>query len=242
MAGRTFHALKSCTIILPIHHHSVHTLGTLLPTCEDLSFEGQPLEALEGFSVNMVTCLSVRGQGYNRKHGNKDLVSISKHCSGGHALRSLQIGVTASSQAWIEALASMPFLEELLLTNLLPTSFHGGFFEGFIPEPPHEDDWNTALAVGKWHTTLCPSLKVFGLSFTRWLRPTEEFGLAPTIMAIKWSRTWLTESLERFHIRFTNDQKEPLELIRDSSTSLKAFELMASSICVKQTKPTIQLG
>ena len=163
MAGRTFHTLKSCTIILPIHHHSVHTLGTLLPTCEDLSFEGQPLEALEGFSVNMVTRLSVRGQGYNKRHGNKELVFISKQCSSLLALRSLQIGVTASSQAWIAVLASMPYLEELLLTNLLPTSLHGGFFEAFIPKPPHEDNWNTSLAVGKWHRTLCPSLKVFGL-------------------------------------------------------------------------------
>jgi len=237
MAGRTFHALKSCTLILPIHHHSIHTLGTLLPNCEDLSFEGEPLKALEGFSVNMVTRLSVRGQGYNKKRGNKDLVSISKHCSSGLALRSLQVGVTASSQAWIEALASMPSLEELLLTHLLPTSLHGGFFEALIPRPPPEDDWNTALAVREWHMTLCPSLKVFGLWYTRWLRPTEEFELAPTFMAIDWSRRWLTESLERFHIRFTDDQKEPLELTRYSSISLKAFELMASSIYVKQGQP-----
>jgi len=237
MAGRTFHTLKSCTIILPIHHHSVHTLGTLLPNCEDLSFEGQPLETLEGFSANIVTRLSVRGQGYNKKYGNKELVFISKHCSSLLALRSLQISVTASSQAWIETLASMPNLEELLLTHLLPTSLHGGFFEGFIPKPPHEGNWNTALAVGKWHTTLCPSLKVFGLSYTRWLRPTEEFRLAPTFMAIKWTRTWLTKSLERFHIRFTDDQREPLELIGDESASLKAFELMASSIYVEQGQP-----
>jgi len=242
MAGRTFHTLKSCTIILPTHHHSVHTLGTLLPNCEHLSFEGQPLESLEGFSVDMVTRLSVRGQGYNKKHGNRELGFISKHCSSLLALRSLQIGVTASSQAWIEALASIPILEELLLTNLLPTSLHGDFFEAFIPKPPHEYSWNTALAVGKWNTTLCPSLKVFGLSYTRWLRPTEEFRLAPTLMAIKWSRTWLTGSLRRFHIRFTDDQKEPLELTHDSSTSLKAFELMTSSTYVKQGQPFNLVG
>jgi len=241
MAGRTFHTLKSCTIILPTHHHFFRTLGTLLPNCEDLSFEGQPLEAVEGFSVNMVTRLSVRGQGYNKKRGNKELDLISKHCSSTLALRSLQIGVTASSQAWIGALGSMPNLEELLLTNLLPTSLHGGFFEAFIPKPPHEDDWNTALAVGKWHMTLCPSLKVFGLWYSRWLRPTEEFKLAPTFMAIKWTRKWLTKSLERFYIRFTDDQKEPLELTR-SPTSLKAFELMASSIYVKEGKPFNSVG
>jgi len=243
MAGRTFHALKSCSIILPTNHHSIHTLGTFLPNCEHLSFEGQPLKTLEGFSVNMGTHLSVRGQGYNKKHGNKDLISISKYCSSALALRSLHIGVTASSQAWIEALASMSHLEELLLTNLLPTSLHGGFFEALIPRPPPEDDWNTALAVGKWHMRLCPSLKVFGLWYTRCLRPTEEFELVPTFMAITWSRRWLTGSLKRFHIRFTDDQKEPLELTHSSSsTSREAFELMASSIYVKQGQPFNLVG
>jgi len=236
MTGRTFHTLKSCTIILPIHHHSVHTLGILLPNCEDLSFEGQPLEALKGFSVNMVTRLSVRGQGYNKKHGNKELAFISKHCSNALALRSLQIGVTASDQAWIGALSSMQNLEELLLTNLLPTSLHGGFFGAFIATPPDEGDWNTALAVGKWHTAFCPRLKVFGLWYTRWLRPTEEFKLIPTFMAIRWSRDLFTSPLERLHVRLTDDQKEPLGLSRD------AFELMASSIYVKQGRPFNLVG
>jgi len=235
MAGRTFHALKSCTIILPTHHHSIQTLGTLLPNCEHLSFEGQPLKALEGFSVNMVTHLSVRGQGYNKKHGNKDLISISKCCSSALALRSLQIGVPASSQAWIEALASMPNLRELLLTNLLPTSLHGGFFEALIPRPSPGDDWSTALAVGEWHMRLCPSLVELGLWYTRWLRPTEEFELVPTFMTIAWSIKWITGSLERFHIRFADDQKEPLGLsVHSSSTFLMAFELMAS---LKQGQP-----
>jgi len=241
MAGRTFHALKSCTLVLPTHHHFIHTLRTFLPNCEDLSFEGQPLRAL---SVIMVTRLSVRGQGYNRKHGNKDLVSISKHCSSALALRSLQIGVTASSRAWIEALASMPNLEELLLTNLLPTSLHGGFFEALIPRPPPGDDWNTSLAVGKWHMTLCPSLKVFGVWYTRWLRPTEVFELAPTFMAIDWSIKRLTGSLERFHIRFTDDQKEPLELTRYSSqsTSLEALSLWLPVFMLNKASHSIWLG
>jgi len=234
MAGRTFHALKSCTLILPTHHHSIHTLSTLLPNCEHLSFESQPLKALEGFSVDMVAHLSVRG-GYDKKHGNKDLISISKCCSSALALRSLQIGVTASSQAWMEALASMPNLQELLLTNLLPTSLHGGFFEALIPRPSPEDDWNTALAIGKWHMRLCPSLVEFGLWYTRWLRPTEEFDLVPTFMAIAWSITLLTGSLKRFLIRFADDQKEPLVLSEhSSSTFLEAFELMAS---LKQGQP-----
>ena len=235
MAGRTFHALKSCTVILPIHHRSVHTLGTLLPNCTDLSFESQPLEALEGFSVNMVTHLSVKGQEYSKKHGNKELASISKHFSSVLALRSLQIGVTASSQAWIEALASMPHLEELLLTNLLPTSLHGGVFRAFIAKPPHEHPRNTSLGVGRWHTTFCPKLKVFGLSYKRWLRPTEEFKLAPTLMAIEWSRAPFKDSFYEFYIRFTDDQREP-SWFRGFDT-VKTFDLMASGIYVKQGQP-----
>jgi len=200
-----------------------------------MSFESQPLKALEGFSINMATHLSLRGHGYNKKQGNKDLIFISKYCSSALALRSLQIGVLASSQAWIEALASMPNLRELILTNLLPTSLHGGFFEALIPRPSPEDDWNTALAVGKWHMRLCPSLVELGLWYMRWLRPTEEFELVPIFMAIAWSRGWLTGSFKRFHIGLADDQKEPLGLIKDpSSTFLKALELLAS---LKQGQP-----
>ena len=123
----------------------------------------------------------------------------------------------------------MPHLEKLLLNNLVPASLHGGFFGALIARPPCEKKEVTHVTEG-WNTTLCPSLKVFGLQYNRWLRSTEEFNLAPMFMAIIWSRKWTKCPLQRFHIWWTGDQKEPMELARKSWTELKEFKLQVSSI------------
>lgn len=234
MAGRTLRVLKTCTLILPLHHHSVRTLGTFLPNCKELTFEGQPLETLEGFTVNRLTHLSVKSQGWNTLHGSRQVACISNRFSNALPLRSLHIGVSASSRAWIKALALMPNLEELLLTNLLPSSLHARLFEAFLAQPPHKENWDVTPAIGEWHVPLCPSLKVIGLQYDRWLRSTEEFKLAPTFMAVIWSRKWSSRSLQSFHIWLTCDQKEPLELVGESRRSLRALELLRSAICVEQ--------
>jgi hypothetical protein len=230
MGGRTLSVLKTCTLILPLHHHSVHTLGTRLPNCKDLTFEGQPLETLEGFSVNRLTHLSVKSQGWSRYHGSRQIASISNQFSNAPPLRCLHVGISASSQAWIKALALMSNLEELFLTNLRPSSLHARLFEAFLAQPPHKENWDISPAIGEWRVTLCPSLKVVGLQYDRWLRSTEEFKLAPTFMAIIWSRKWSRCSLQSFHICLTDGQKEPLELIGESRTSLRALELLRSTI------------
>jgi len=234
MGGRTFRVLKTCTLIFPLNHHSVRTLGSLLPNCKELTFEGQPLETLEGFTINKLTHLSVKSQGRNRLHGSRQIACVSNQFSNALSLRSLHIGIFASSQAWIKALALMPNLEELLLTNLLPPSLHARLFEAFLAQPPHKENWDVTPAIGEWHVTLCPSLKVIGLQYDRWLRSTEVFKLAPTLMAIIWSRKWTSRPLKSCLIWLTCDQKEPLDLAGESRTSLRALELLRSAICVEQ--------
>lgn len=234
MGGRTFRVLKACTLILPLHHHSIRALGTLLPNCKELTFEGQPLETLEGFSVNKLAHLSVKSQGWSKLHGSRQIACISHRFSNTLPLRSLHIGVSASSKAWIKALALMPNLEELLLTNLLPSSLHTRLFEAFLAQPPHKENWDLTPAIGEWHVTLCPSLKVIGLQYDRWLRSSEQFKLAPTFMAIIWSRKWSRCSLQSFHIWLSCNQKEPLELVGESRTSLRALEILRSAIRVEQ--------
>ena len=234
MGGRTFRVLEICTLIIPLHHDSVRTLGTLLPNCHELTFEGQPFETLDGFSVNKLTQLSVKSQGGDKHHGARQIACISHQFSNALPLRSLHVGVSASSQAWIKALALMPNLEELFLTNLRPSSLHAPLFEALLAQPPHKENWDVDLAIGEWHVTLCPSLKVIGLQYDRWLRSTEKFKLAPTFMAIIWSRKWSRCSLQGFHIWLTGDQKAPLELVGEARTSLRSLELLSSAICVEQ--------
>ena len=234
MGGRTFRVLKTCALILPLHHHSVRTFGTLLPNCKELTFEGQPLETFEGFSVDKLTHLSVKSQGWSMLHGNRQIACISNRFSIALPLRSLHIGVSGSSRAWIKALALMSNLEELLLTNLLPSSLHARLFEAFLAQPPNKENWDVTPAIGEWHAALCPSLKVIGLQYDRWLRSTEEFKLGPIFMAIIWSRKWSRHSLQSFHIWLTYDQKEPLDLVRESRARLRASELLHSAIRVEQ--------
>jgi hypothetical protein len=228
MTGRSFDALKSCTLILPLHHHSILTLGTHLPECEELSFEGYPVETLQGFLVNKLCRLILKSQ---RRYDNLRLSCVSNHFSSVLTLRSLHIGIAASTRAWIKALALMPTLEELTLTHLRPSSLRATFFKAFMAVPPKFKDWDVAPAVGEWHAMLCPSLKVLGLQYRRWLRSTEEFELAPSFMAMIWSRQWSECPLQSFRVSLMGNQHEqPLELIGESQMNLKAFAPLASHI------------
>jgi hypothetical protein len=59
MSGRTFHVLEGCTLIFPRHHHVLHTFRTTLPNCKHLTFQGYPLDILDGVSAQKLTDLSV---------------------------------------------------------------------------------------------------------------------------------------------------------------------------------------
>ena len=37
MHGRTFHALESCTLLFPVHHHVLHAFSTTLPNCNNVA-------------------------------------------------------------------------------------------------------------------------------------------------------------------------------------------------------------
>jgi hypothetical protein len=59
MSGRTFHVLESCTLLFPLHRHVLHTFRTTLPNCKHLTFEGYPLDILDGVSAHKLAHLSV---------------------------------------------------------------------------------------------------------------------------------------------------------------------------------------
>ena len=234
MSGRTFKVLETCTLIFPHQHHSLHSFDCALPNCKLLTFEGYPLKTLNGFSVQKLTQLSVKSHRCKKRQRSWQLVGICNHMSGVLTLRSLNVGVEASSQAWIKALASMSNLEELCMSNLQPSSLHARFFEALLAKPLCNKDWDDLPATRKWHTTLCPSLKVFGLSYSRWLRSTEKFTFVPTMVATIWSRSWSWCPLQAFRIWLPSDQKEPLELIGASQIGLREFQLLCSGSHTEQ--------
>jgi len=70
MSGRTFRALESCTLLLPLHCHIQHTFSTTLPNCKQLTFQGYPLDILTGVSVHKLNHLSVACSYSYKPRGN----------------------------------------------------------------------------------------------------------------------------------------------------------------------------
>ena len=85
----------------------------------DFSFEGYPLETLDGFSVHQPAHLSVKSQGHNKQQGSGQLACISRRIWSVPTLKSLHIGLEASKEALIKVLASTSDFEELFYVILL---------------------------------------------------------------------------------------------------------------------------
>ena len=109
MSGRTFQALEACTLIFPIHHNVLDTFCAILPNCKELTFEGYPLDILNGVSAKRLTQLSVMCSSIYKPRGNRQL---ARFCS--QALREsrlapriLHINIEATSEAWTKALTFM---------------------------------------------------------------------------------------------------------------------------------------
>jgi len=117
MSGRTFDLLETCTITFPPHRHTLPILGTTLPNCKQFTFQGYPLDILDGISAQNLTQLSVTCSASFNRRGDRQLVWFS-----GQALREsrlapriLHITIEATNRAWIKSLAFMSDLEELVI-------------------------------------------------------------------------------------------------------------------------------
>jgi hypothetical protein len=251
MSGRTFHVLESCFLLFPLHRHVLHTFSTTLPNCKHLTFQGHPLDILDGVSAHNLTHLSVLCSCCDKLRGHRQLARFSSQALRESRLapQILHISIEATSQAWTTALGFMSNLEELVIDNAKPSSLGAKVLQSLVVQPVHTNlstsgGWNTPLAslleqfgdryrywlqtstLERWDTPLCPLLKRFGLRYRRWLRRSEHFALIPEIESIIRSREQSGFSLESFRIWKTGDQKDPLELIEGSGIS-KGFERLA---------------
>ena len=230
MSGRTFHVLENCTILFPLHRHILHTFRTTLPNCGHLSFEGYPLDILNGVSAPNLSHLSVKCPSSYTPRGNQQLALLSSQAlqEGRLAPRSLYISIEAMDDAWTKAFASMSNLEKLVIDNAQPSSLGVKALQTLVVLPVHANNMDTTATSGAWNTTACPSLKQFVLRYRRWLRPSEHFDLIPVFMSIIWSRKWSQCSLKSFRIWGSNGWKEPLELINGLQISAEGFECLAN--------------
>ena len=230
MSGKTFHALESCTILFPIHHHVLHTFSTTLPNCNDLTFQGYPLDILDGISAHCLTHLTLKCSGFENPQEGRQLVRFYSNALRENRLapRILHISIETTSQAWIKAFALMSNLEELVIGTARPSSLGVKALQALVVHPVHASNLGTTATHGGRYTPLCPSLKRFGLRYRRWLRPSERFDLIPELISIILSRQQPKFSLQSFRMWKETGQKEPLELITGSWINLKAFERLTN--------------
>jgi len=230
MSGRTFHALESCTLLFPLHRNILHTFHTTLPNCKNLTFQGCPLNILDGVSAHKLTHLSVTSSCSHKPRGDPQLIRFASQALRESRLapRILHISIEATTQAWTKALAFMSNLEELVIDSAQPSSFGAKVLRSLVVHPVHANNLGTTAAPGRLNRPVCPSLKRFGLRYRRWLRLSEHFDLIPEIMSVILSRQQSKFSLQSFHIWTSCDQKDPLELIEGSWISHKGFERLAN--------------
>ena len=235
MSSRTFHALETCTILFPLHRHVLHSFNTTLPHCNDLTFQGYPLETLHGVSTHRLTHLSVTCSCPDKSRGNGHLVRFSSQALRENRLapRILHISIEATNRAWIKAFASMSNLEELVIHSAQPSSLGAKALQSLVVHPIHANNMGTTATPGGQYAPMCPSLKRFGLRYRRWLRPSEQFEVVPELVSIIVSRQQSKFSLQSFRIWKGSDQKDSLELIEGSSISLEAFEHLAGDGAIK---------
>jgi hypothetical protein len=236
MSGRTFDALESCALLLPLHRQVLHTFSATLRNCKHLTFQGYPLDILNGVSAHKLIHLSVTCSSSYTPRGNRELVRFASHALRESRLapRVLHISIEATDEAWIKALAFMSNLEELVIDNAHPTSLGAKVFRSLVV-------LGTTDTPGDHNTPVCPSLKRFGLQYRRWLRRSEHFDLIPELMSIILSRQLPEFSLQSFQISIRSVQKDPLELIDGSWISLTGFERLvnASAINLLQVMASI---
>ena len=236
MSGRTFHALESCTLLYPLYRHVLHTFSTTLPNCSDLTFQGYPLDILNGISTHNPTRLTVKCSCFEKLRGSRQLVRFSSHAIRENQLapRILRISIEATNQAWIKAFAFMSNVEELVIDNARPTSIGVKALQALVVHPVHANTQGTTTTHGGRYTPLCPSLKRFGLRYRRWVRSSEHFDLIPELATIILSRQQSKFSLQSFHIWKESGQEEPLELIEGSWIRLKAFKRLTENSAIER--------
>src|SRR5258706_5056238 len=236
MSGRTFQALESCTLLFPLHRQVLHTFSTTLPNCNNLTFEGYPLDILHGVSAPKLTRLSVMSSCSFKRRGNQQLARFSSQALQESRLapRELHIGIEAMSQAWTKAFDFMSNLEELVIDNVRPSSLGVKVLQSLVVHPVNPDHLGTTTTPSGKYTPVCPSLKRFGLKYRRWLRPSERFDLIPEFLSIIGSRQQSNISLQSFQIWTRNDQERPLELIKGSWISFEGFQHLGRDCAFKE--------
>ena len=232
--GRTLSSLLSCTIISPHRTEHPDYKKIDLPLCEELVYDGHPLNTLCHFLLPVITQLSIRNEEWTKKRTREPLDWMRSGLAYGQlqGISVLSLDLIAFSEAFVEPLAHLSCLQEFALRVSTPLGLDCRALRKICTEPvvrsdkPDGDHWNSwSKKMGELQASLWPLLTTIQLRFKRWFRDTEEeTGVVPVLAAIAWTRAQLNDSRHRFQVLVEKDMKDsiPLELVGEP---LRAFSL-----------------
>ena len=147
---------ESCSVLFPLHRHLLHSLNTTLPNCERFAFQGYPLDILDGVSAPKLTQFSVTSPHSDKLRGNRQLVWVSGLAlrESQPTLRILHIGIEATTEVWIQALALMFNLEELVIESARPSSLPVEVLHSLVIYPVYANDMDTTTTPAGLNTPI----------------------------------------------------------------------------------------
>ena len=238
--GRTLSSLLSCTIISPHCTDHLDHKKIDLPLCEELLYDGHPLNALCHFLLPAITQLGFRNNEWTKKRANQQLgwMRLGLEYGQFQGISVLSMDLVGFSGGFLKPLAHLSCLRDYTLRVTAPIGIDCGVLRKICAQPlvpfdkPDGDQWyRWSKKMGEWRTSLWPLLTTFQLKFKRWFRDTERetvVDVVPFFAAIAWTRARLNNPLQCFGILVEGTMKDniPLELVGDP---LRAFILNGTS-------------
>jgi len=173
MNGREFSRLRQCTIISP-PEPGVNPIVNL-PQCTVLHFEGSRFDPIKAFRTSNGCSLILHSNQWNGPRANAQLHSLWGMEPSEIVLRpvSLHLRLACGRVELLCALLFLPELTELILELDRPTAPGRTFLMSLLPQSTWSEWCGDGGRKGGKALGICPSLKVLGLKYRRWFRPSE---------------------------------------------------------------------
>ena len=196
IAGRTFPALKECSIIFP--HHADAIQSVYMPSCSNLKYDSNNLGTLEHFHTPHLDRLEIKCSQWRTWRGSLQLVAVHPIFAA-QSLTCLRLEIKCSERLLAYMLRLVPALEELWMGLSSPHALSSAFFLAFAAGGCNA----SAGPPGQTISPLCRKLRKLHLHYKRWSRGAERNGLIPAFGTIVISRS-IEEQIFSFQLSFSD--------------------------------------
>ena len=177
IAGRTFPALKECSIIFP--HNAGAIQSVYMPSCSILKYDSNNLGGLEHFHIPYLNKLKIKCGQWRPWRGSLQLVAVHPIFAA-QSLTCLHLDIKCSERLLAHMLRLVPSLEELWMGLSSPHALSSAFFLAFAA-----GGRNASVGPpGQTISSLCRKLRKLHLHYKRWSRGAERNRLIPAFGAI----------------------------------------------------------